>query len=187
MVEQIIIRPAEQKDIAEILKIQENLLLKNKTIKSALKEGFLVYALKEDELKEIINSGKDFLIVATENGLVIGYALAHDLNEWRKNKSKWDKRIIVSPKTRDHIYSDKIIYFRHIARKPDYVGVGKMLEEQIYSLAKNKGFKYVIAEILEQPISNDKSREIHEERGYLKIGQANYLDGNFWGLYERIL
>ena len=184
MVENVLIRSAKLEDVDGILAIQENCLLKNKTIKSAEKDGFLVYPVRQDELNEIINSGEDFLFVAVGKEGIVGYALAHDLNNWRKIKSKWDKRIIVSPKTRDHLAQDRIIYFRHVARKLSFSSVGAELEDQVYLAVKNNGFKYVVGEILEHPISNEKSKEEHEKRGYKKIGQTNYLDGNFWGLYE---
>ena len=187
MVEEVIIRPAKIEDIPGILEIQNDFLLKNKSIKAAEKEGFLVYSIKEDELKNMISSGNLFLFVAVSNGKVIGYASACSLEDWRKSKVKWDKRIIVSPKIRDHLYTDRIIYLRHIARNLNYPGVGAQLEEKIYAIAKEKGFKFVVGEILELPLSNEKSRKIHEERGYVKIGQANYLDGNFWGIYEKEL
>ncbi len=183
----IIIRSVELEDIPGILEVQKDLLLKNKTIVSAKKEGFLVYPIKEEELEEIILSESVFLIVAEDKRDIVGYILAYDLEDWRKIKPKWDKRILVIPKVKDHLNKDKIIYFRHVARKFSYAGVGFKLEENIYLLAKNKGFKWAIGEILERPLINEESKKAHEERGYIKIGQADYLDGNFWGLYEKEL
>jgi L-amino acid N-acyltransferase YncA len=187
MVEDIIIRPAELEDIPGILEIQRGFLLKNKTIKSAERDGFLVYPLKEEEIEGIVLSESSFLFVAEDKGVVVGYALAYDLNNWRKFKSKWDKRVLVVTQIKNHLQKDKVLYFRHIVRKLNYSGVGEKLEEQVYSVAKSKGFQFVIAEILERPILNKKSKEAHEKRGYVKIGQADYMDGNFWGLYEKEL
>lgn len=187
MVDEIIIRSAELKDIPGILDVQKDLLLKNKTLKSAEKEGFLVYPLKEEELKDVINSKKYFLVVVEDGEKVVGYALAYDLNDWRRKKLRWDKHAIVLPKVRTHLLTDKILYLRHVARKSEYSGVGEKLEEKIYSLAKDSGFKYVVAEILEMPILNKKSKEAHEKRGFTKIGQTDCFDGNFWGLYEKEL
>lgn len=184
MVEDVIIRPGDLEDISGIMKVQDDLLLKNQTIKSAEKNGFLVYPIKEEELEDVINSSEHFLFVAIDGKEVVGYALAYPLDEWRNIKLKWNKRIIVSPKTRDHLDKDRVIYFRHIARKTNYPGIGALLEKEVYSSAKEKGYGFVVTEILEHPISNEISKKVHEEKGYLKIGQANYLDGNFWGLYE---
>lgn len=187
MVKDIVIRQAEYSDIPGILKVQNDFLLKNQTIKSAEKNGFLVYPVKEEELEDVINSSEHFLFVAIDDGEVAGYILAYPLEEWRNIKMKWNKRIIVSPKTRDHLDNDKIIYLRHIARNINYPGIGARLEAEVYTSAKEKAYRFIVAEILELPISNETSKKVHEERGYIKIGQANYLDGNFWGLYEREL
>ncbi len=187
MVEDIVIRPADVEDISGIMKVQNDLLLKNQTIKSAEKNGFLVYPIKEEEFEDVINSSEHFLFVTIVKKEIVGYALAYPLEEWRNIKFKWNKRIIVSPKTRDHLDNDKVIYFRHLARKSDYSAVRARLEEEVYSFAKSKGYLFVIAEILEHPLSDENSKKLHEENGYVKIGQTNYLDGNFLGLYEKEL
>lgn len=187
MSEDVIIRSAEQKDILEILEVQKDSLLKNKTIRSAEKDGFIIYSISEDELRGLISSNCCFLIVAVHQDKVVGYALAYDLNVWRKIKTKWDKRSLVTNSVKNHLIMDKVLYFRHIVRDNSFKGVGARLEEEIYSIAKKKGFEYVIAEILESPLKNKKSIEIHEKRGYAKIGYLDYLDGYFWRLYEKKL
>jgi len=187
MGEEVIIRSAEQKDISGILEVQKGQLLKNKSLRSAEKEGFLVYPLSEDELKNLISSEDVFSIVAEFGGKIVGYALAYDLKKWREVKPKFDKRILVTSSVKNHLIDDRVIYFRHVARFDNFSGVGKSLEEEIYSLARKRGLGFVIAEILESPLKNRKSLEVHKKRGFVKIGHVDYLDGNFWGLYEKKL
>ena len=187
MSEDIIIRSAELEDIPGILDVQSSFLLKNKTVKAAERDGFLVYPIKEEELEGLILSKNSFLLVAEDKGVVVGYILVYDLNNWRKLRPKWDKRVLVTTQIRNHLQKDKVLYFRHIVKKLNYSRVGEKLEEQIYSVAKSKGFQFIIAEVLERPIQNKKSKEEYGSRGYIKIGQADYLDGNFWGLYEKEL
>lgn len=185
--EEIIIRPAKTSDIKDILEIQKDLLLRDKKRNSMGKKGFLVYPVNEEELKGIIKKGQNFFLVAEGKEGIIGYALTYDLEDWRKNTPRWDKKVRADDTIKNHLLNDKIIYFRHIARKPNYSGIGKRLEEQIYTLAKTQGYKDIIGEILEKPVLNVKSKEIHEQRGYRKIGKVEYSDGNIWGLYEKRL
>jgi hypothetical protein len=79
MVKDIVIRPAELEDIPSILDIQSSCLLKNKPIKLAEKEGFLVYPIKDFEVEEIVFSKNPFFIVAEDNGNIVGYALAYEI------------------------------------------------------------------------------------------------------------
>jgi hypothetical protein len=37
------------------------------------------------------------------------------------------------------------------------------------------------------PILNKKSKEVYKKQGFIKIGQTDCFDGNFWGLYEKEL
>jgi len=185
--ENVAIRPAKEEDIKGILKVQEELLIKNKTQNEVGKNGFLVYSLKEEELKNMISLKQNFLLVAESVREIVGYALAYDLNVWRKNKPQWDEEITADTSIKNHLSKNKIIYFRHIARKSQNPGVGIKLEEKIYEMAKHKGYQFVIGEILERPILNEKSKTVHEQRGYKRIGQVDYPDGKVWGLYEKKL
>src|SRR3989344_4724025 len=84
--EDIVIRPAKARDIKGILAVQKALLLKNKSQTNVGKEGFLVYPVEEEELRRMINREQNFLFVAEGARGIVGYALACDLEEWRKNK-----------------------------------------------------------------------------------------------------
>jgi len=187
MVADTIVCCAEIKDIPDILEMQNSFLLKNKTIRAAEKDGFVVYPIYENELRELISSNYCFLVVARSNERVVGYALAYDLNTWKKIKKKWDKHSFLPIFVKEHLSADRVLYFRQIVRDNNFKGVGNRLEEEVYSVARSKGFKFVVAEILESPLLNKKSKEVHEEEGYVKIGCADYFDGNFWGLYEKKL
>lgn len=184
---ELIICKARQEDINGILTIQKEFLLGNKKSTKIQKKGFLVYPISKEELKKSINNPKNIILVAKGKEGIVGYALTYDLNKWKKNKSKWATGVTTSIEIKMHLSKDRILYFRHIARKEEYPGLGHKLEEKIYTLAKNQGYQSVIGEILEKPISNEKSKQIHEKRNFRKIGEVDYRDGNLWGLYEKIL
>ena len=185
--EEVVIRPAKIEDIPGILSVQKKLLLGNKKGNDIRKKGFLVYSVREEELKKIISQRQNFLLVAEGKEGIVGYALAYDLEDWRKNKPGWDKEVKTDSDAKNHLLKDRILYFRHIARTKQYLGIGKRLEEQIYALAESQGYQDVVGEILENPVLNEKSKEIHEQRGYRRIGQVAYSDGTLWGLYEKQL
>jgi L-amino acid N-acyltransferase YncA len=182
--EQAIIRNAKKEDIKEILKIQNELLLSNRE-RDLKKDGFLVYPITSKEITNLIESNLNIIIVAVYENKVIGYGLTYDFNEWIKLKK--EIRIETGSLIKHHLLNDRVLYFRHIARKDKFYGLGKQIEEEVYKKAKNKNYKFVVGEILEKPILNEKSKEVHIKRGFVKIGQITYGDGKIWGLYEKKL
>jgi hypothetical protein len=184
---EVIIRPAKYEDIKGILAVQKELLLGDRRGTDVQKRGFLVYSLNEIQLKNVISNNQNFLLVAEGKEGIVGYALASDLDEWRKNKPHWDEEVTAGTEIKKHLFKDRVLYFRHIARRDDFSGVGGKLEEEVYALAKNQGYQSVVGEVLERPVPNERSKQVHEKRGFRKIGEVDYRDGNVWGLYEKEL
>jgi len=184
------IRPARKEDIQGILAVQKDLLLESKAnLEKRLleKEGFLVYPVGEKELKQLIDNPSNILLVARSQGNIVGYALAYDLSSWRQSKKDWDLEFHAESTTKKHLSENKVLYFRHIARKKGFSGIGEKLEENVYAIARSQGYKTVVGEILEQPIQNTASITIHKTRDYGRIGQITHKDGMIWGVYEKNL
>jgi len=182
---QIIIRKAVVEDITGVLDLQNQFLLRNAKEKGIEKRGFLVYPVTSKELEKIISNNLNILVVAIYEEKIVGYGLAYDWKEWKKIKKEMS--IKASDSVKKHLSKDKILYFRHIARKIEFPGVGELIENKVYDIGKKKGYNAVVGEILEKPILNEKSKEVHEKRGFKKIGQVDYKDKNLWGLYEKEL
>jgi hypothetical protein len=180
------IRHAEEKDIPEILSIQNELLIDNKQNKeNPGKEGFLVYPLDKSHLKSIILNKSNIMLIALKDKQTVGYALAYDLKDWKKLKSNWEAQIKINQSTRKEINSKRVIYFRHIARRKEFKGIGWELEKKMFDILKQRNYQLILAEILESPYTNTISKEIHKQRGFEKIGEVDYKDGKLWGLYKK--
>jgi hypothetical protein len=180
------IRYADEKDIPEILSIQSELLIENKQNKENLeKEGFLVYPLDKPHLKSIILDKSNILLIALNNKQIVGYALSYDLGNWKKLKSNWENQIKIDKSTKEEINSKKVIYFRHIARRKGFKGIGWELEKKMFNIIKQRNYQLILAEILESPYTNTISKELHKQRGFEKIGEVDYKDGRLWGLYKK--
>lgn len=181
---QVIIRSALKGDINGILEVQNELLLSDKR-ENAEKKGFLIYPVKSEELEDVIISGLNIIIVAVCENKIVGYGLTYDLKEWMKVKK--EMHIEADGLVKKHLLKDKILYFRHIVRKENFHGVGERIEAEVYQQARREGYRFVVGEILEKPISNERSRDVHIRRGFGKIGQVSYGDEKLWGLYEKKL
>jgi predicted GNAT superfamily acetyltransferase len=195
---------ASSNDIQGILSVQKgNLLLEiapdvfsllkqgSKINEDVVKEigsrGFLIHALTEEELQRLISDRENIILLVTkENNEVDGYVLGYDINAWKKFKPEWEETVRVSEDIAELLGKEKILYLRHIARKGSAKGKGSKLMEMLINEAKSKGYKYIICEILEKPITNRASIEFHERWGFKKIGQVE--EGHLmWGLFLKSL
>ncbi len=181
----VIIRKATDKEVSQLLALQQSLLLGNRSGKEIEESGFLVYPVTAKEFSEILQNESTILFVAEMQDRVAGYILGYDLKEWCKNKPDWENSIQVTSAIKKHLLHDRTLYLRHVARKPDCQGLGSKLELQISDWARQQGYVSMIGEILEGPIINKISRAVHEKRGFKRIGQVDYKDGKVWGIYEK--
>jgi len=142
------IRIAKEEDIPAILAIQRALLLGNKKGRFIQKRGFLVYPINEEDLKRVTHSNQNVLLVAEGEMGIVGYALAYDLSEWERTKPNWNGNVTTTTPQNNN-FGPKTLYFRHIARKPGYKGIGEELEKEVFGIAESKGYNSVLGEILE--------------------------------------
>lgn len=188
--EQIKIEPAKTKNIDGILSVQqENLVLSDKQMKDPkmAKQGFLVHALKSNELKDIIQDTKNhILLIAKKENEIYGYMLSYNLKKWKKLKPNWIKDIIIPKETKQIIDDKKVLYLRHIARKKNAKGCGNRLLTSTIETAKSQKYDYIICEILEKPTENTLSKKFHEQFEFKKIGKINE-ENLIWGLYLKKL
>ena len=181
------ILPAKEEDIEGILAVQNKVLHDSAPDTARETNGFLIYATSVDELKQIIATAPNSILVAKKDDHIVGYALTYDLAAWEKYKQNWNAALTIDPQEREHLHKDKTVYFRHIARLPGSEGVGAELEKTVYTLAKEQGYATVLGEIAEAPVPNALSKRVHEQRGYQRIGDVHYPDGTAWGLYKKSL
>jgi predicted GNAT superfamily acetyltransferase len=192
---------ASSNDIQGILSVQEeNLLSKiapdllsdqgsqiDEDVEKIGSRGFLIHALTEEELQRLICDRENIILLVTrENNEVDGYVLAYDINAWKTFKPEWEKIVKVPEDIAEFLGKEKILYLRHIARKGSAKGKGSKLMERLIKEAQSRGYKYIICEILEAPITNRASIEFHQKWGFKKVGQVieNRLT---WGLFLKSL
>ena len=172
------------------------LYLKNtgKKIEDFSEKGFLVNSFSEEELKDVLlDREKNITLIAKENNEIVGYALAYNLEKWRKCKPDWEKRVELNDEKEKQMFEKKnILYFRHIATKQSSKNksVGAMLEYKMFSVAIQKGYKEIIGEALEHPIENKASINFNKKIGFKKMGKVKEIKNEnelIWGLYKKNL
>ncbi|MFA5077049.1 MAG: hypothetical protein WC488_01340 [Candidatus Micrarchaeia archaeon] len=150
-------------------------------------DGFLVYAVSESELRGIItNKEKHIVLVSRYHGELDGYVLSYDLAEWMALKPKWENEIKVGPEIRKKILGGRTLYLRHIARMKQSAGEGRDLEYALFEKAKGR-YDRIVCEILETPIMNLISINLHESVGFARVGEIKDEKGLIWGLYLKEL
>jgi len=199
---QITTQYASSNDIQGILSVQKENLLSvkapnllseqgsetNEDTKEIEREGFLIHAVTQEELEKLITDKQNIILLVTkENDEVDGYALAYDLNIWKRFKPQWEKNIRVPQDMFELLSEEKILYLRHIARKKSAKGRGSRLMEMLINEARSRGYKYIICEILEKPITNKASIEFHQRFGFNEIGQVEENENFIWGLFIKKL
>ena len=174
---------AKNRDIPEVLKIFKVLQIKNKdSIKNLSKNGFLVYPIDKKSLEKAIKE-KEIFLVAKDSRKVVGYLLAYDFGKWLKNNSSWKNKAKFG-RNGKKIFENKTIYFKHVGRIPSAKGAGLKLEQELFSIAKKRKCKFIVAEIAIKP-NNVLSRKIHKKRGFVKSGNIDYEDGTKWEIYTK--
>jgi predicted GNAT superfamily acetyltransferase len=182
---------ADEEDIDGVLAVQKEQLLayrpeESKTILE--QEGFLIYPTSAEELRAIIQDKKGHIfLVAKEKEAIVGYVLTYDLETWIRSEAHWTEKIIVPEDVRALLYRSKTLYLRHVARRKGFKGCGKILETELFRLAKARGYSLVVAEILEKPHHNIASTSLHVKLGFSKIGIKNDKGGRVWGVYAKKL
>lgn len=189
--EEIRIDFASVNDIKEILSIQEeNLFLLIDRNKEELKEkGFLFHEITENELYNLIlKKEKTLVLVARKNNKIVGYALAFDFKLLQETNPYYLEKVKILKKFKkieDSLVKEKILYFRHIARRIGQKGVGKELIKFLIDKAKERNYFAIIAEIMEKPIRNEISFGFFQKFGFEKIGEVKEGENLIWSLFYK--
>lgn len=180
---------AVEADIPGVLAVQAENLLENKLGKNDQEKvsgGFLIHPVSESELTQVINHPRSHvLIVAKDKTNILGYILGYDLGAWKKIKPNWQPSK-VSEKVGEILKSERVLYMRHIARKPEALGVGGDLLEAIYREAVRRSYSHAVAEILLKPLRNGASITFAKKSGLALSGQI-YDGERVWGLFMKEL
>ncbi len=180
---------ATKDDIDDILRIQETLLIANRSGDTSLSEtGFLVNrASREDLEKAIENQGQAFLIVVrNELGKTVGYCLAYDMKYFLAQNPDW---LSDTGLDQNLIAQQRIIYGKHVASDRSMPFTGRSLIESLLKFAELQGYTMFLGEICEAPVSNTRSIEKHagDEIGLQRIGEYTGRNDFHWGVYAKKL
>ena len=66
-------------------------------------------------------------------------------------------------------WQSAIIYYRQIAVRKGFGGVGSKLLSELIKQAKQSQYKYIVCRIIHQPINNQKSISFHKKFGFKLI------------------
>jgi hypothetical protein len=112
------------------------------------------------------------------------------MENWKKEKPEWEGDVRSQSKNKEEFLSDaENLYLRQVAVKGDVTGTGYRLEKELEKVAKKKGYKHIVGEILRASkhkgeSRNTNSEKFHERIGYERFGHARY-DDRVWGVYEK--
>ena len=192
----LVINHATVSDIFGILCVQEENLLANKNkVDFVDKEflsaqGFLIHAFTHNDLEKIIKDKENHILLVAKNTIeIVGYFLGYYIIEWYTYKPNWIDTALIDSELKSTIEENKVLYGRHVARKPSWRGkqIGRKLEHAAFQEAKVQGYESIIVEILEQPIANEVSIKVHTSLGYEKIGSISEEDKLEWGIWKKEL
>lgn len=150
----------------------------------------MVYPLSQDELKQIIADKENNIVkVAKVSGRTVGYIASYNLENWLLKHPEWISGADIPEESRTELSSDKTLYGRHIAVEDGTIvkGVGKELLSATLKEASAQGYRHFIAEVLTEPISNDKSARFVQKEGMRIIGQTKDENGRVWTIYQKDL
>lgn len=169
---------AKEDDIPGIMNVFNELSVSNSKFKlGSYQRGFLVYEPERQDLNKRVKDDSSIILVAKDNDQVVGYALAYDMKDWRKDNPNWGYNLEIDNE-------ENSIFFKHIGRLQGYKKLGLRMEEKAEEIAKSKGYTKVYADISE---GNQLSQEVHKKRGYQKIADEKKEDGTNWGIYQKDL
>src|SRR3989344_231715 len=170
---------ADAKAIEEIC--SENLVQNRQDL--AEKEGFLVTKVTESDAQKMIGDLHHLCLAAESEGEIVGYLTACRLDKSGADTLSQVSILEISKK----LPQEKIIFYKHIAKKVGYNGVGSALLETLIKTAKEKNFKTIICRIIHQPIKNLASIAFHQKFGFRLEGERERSDGYVAGLYVKNL
>lgn len=176
--------PAKYSDIAQMIKVSGEVLVKTNRAKFSdedfAKQGFLIVQLTEEVARKFIdNSQNHFACVAKEGEDVLGYLTSCDVKE---------SGIIFSEEMPEfkQIKDQKIFYHKQIARRPGTKNIGQKLLLAMFDEVKKRGYSHILCRIVHAPFYNEVSVVFHQKFGFRKIGEMED-NGAMLGVYLKEL
>lgn len=171
---------AKEADISEIIKLQQENLLKNLTEEEQQKEGFVSLQNNKIELKDIIN-GEGVFVVEKQNDCIVGYLFSVKLDYAKKLEffEPLIKNLENISYKGQKIDQYKYCILAQICVKKEYRWTGVV--EKLFSTLKkeliNENYDLAISEIAE---SNTRSIHKHiDEIGMKNIGDYIFNNENW--------
>lgn len=178
--------PAEFANIPGIMAVLEENLIANKKGASGLeKTGFLIHPFTTEELKKSIEDKINHItLISIEDDEVIGYAMGCNIKQLKPHSQ--EKLAGASPELANSMFSEKVFYYRHIAKKTNKRQVGKRLLASLLEMAKQQNYHSVICQIAQHPLKNIASIAFHSKFGFKYVGKIQ--DGDYiLGIYLKSL
>lgn len=189
----VVIAPIQPAELDGLLAVHEQNLIANKTLLSDQElsdQGFLIHPFAPEEIELIRNyPERSIALVAREDSDIVGYIISFSLDEWKRMKPAWMATVEISKAEQEVTHDAKTLYVYQVARTPSHHGkdIGRKLEEELFCEADKRGYKYIIAEVLDLPIQNRVSIAMHHELGYVRIGSVHEGEHMLWGLWKKDL
>ena len=145
------------------------------------KSGFLLSQFTDDEARAAINNKADFVVlVATPGDTVMGYAIGCTVK--KLNPMNRERLASISPELHHAIFSEKVFFLRHIAKKSADNRVGSQLLEAIEVEANVAGYHHILCSIAHLPLENKRSKAFFEKHGFSCAG-FNQIDNLTGAIY----
>ncbi len=177
---------AELADLPGILSIlNQNLLSKKEALDTTIlqQQGFLIHGFTQEEAQGAIQDKENFVFVTTkENEDVIGYATGCNIKKLQP--VFLEELDSVSPVLKENLFSQKIFYLKHIAKKVGVQKVGPALFQKLLEFVKTAGYDQIVCQISHQPFKNNASISFHERLGFSCLGESRNED-TFFGIYAK--
>ncbi|MFB2935328.1 N-acetyltransferase family protein [Aerosakkonemataceae cyanobacterium BLCC-F154] len=137
--------------------------------------GFLLTKTTEAEIEQNLSQGTKYFVAVNFSGEVLGFLT------WAKPKisTEFLNQIIwLDESCKDKILSDRHLYIKTVATKPDYHGKGiaQFIYKSLYEQFPNS---FISTFIVSQPLGNVRSIKFHEKQGFQQVGilrKERFLD-----------
>ncbi len=162
----MIIRQAEEKDMAQIIEIcRLNLVgtnINNFSNSDFSNRGFLVTQIDEISINKMLADPSHIVLVAQNEEKIVGYLTACDLEiareEFAQNFSE--------------LFGKKTLYYKQIAKRPGSANIGEKLLNFLCDYAQKSNYKQIVCNIVQAPFFNQKSISFHQKNRFHKIGES---------------
>lgn len=167
---------ATLEDVPGILQVlKENLLShKENTPKEELEtNGFIVFGFTKEELETFVLDPNYVVLVLKEGINTIGYIMGYPYYYEHANYTYKEAPTL---EIQNILNSQKILYYRHLAKKKDKQGVGSILLKTLEEQMKQQDYQYLLCHVALAPLQNKASIAFHHKMGYQQVAVNLYED-----------